>query len=245
MQNQDSDLLFTAEDSLKIDVRSIGVHNLGQAYVNFTNADLNENVENKKEKTVETLIKDLYATIGKNLHDRFENSEVILNPIFAYISHLEQRSPRLNTYCNVPNPYDDFVAFYNALNSSVPNFDNWPTDIKDDYSSLRLYSILLNNADRLRVPSKVVQVKPEKLVKQWMQPLPGLGSSPRKSSSFIQEENLLKEIWENLRKDNLEKTAELRVRRELTLYGLQRKKDTDMLRDSLLSAELTKANLLQ
>ncbi|RCN38622.1 hypothetical protein ANCCAN_15469 [Ancylostoma caninum] len=68
-----------------------------------------------------------------------------------------------------------------------------------------------------------------------MQPLPGLGLSPCKSSSFTQAENL-KEIWENLRKDNLEKTA-LSVRRELTLYGFQRKKDTDMLRDSLFSAE--------
>ncbi|RCN49276.1 hypothetical protein ANCCAN_04691 [Ancylostoma caninum] len=78
-----------------------------------------------------------------------------------------------------------------------------------------------------------------------MQPLPGLGLNPRKSSSFTQEVNLLKEIWESLRKDNLEKTAELSVRRELTLYGLQRKKDTEMLRDSLLSVELTKANLFQ
>ncbi|EYC27525.1 hypothetical protein Y032_0009g776 [Ancylostoma ceylanicum] len=44
MHNQDSDLLFNAEDSAEFDVRSVGVQNLGQAYVNFVvNAEVNEN----------------------------------------------------------------------------------------------------------------------------------------------------------------------------------------------------------
>ncbi|KAL6742031.1 hypothetical protein Aduo_015231 [Ancylostoma duodenale] len=157
--------------------------------MNFiTNTDVNENEENKKPKTVETLIKDLYATIRENLLDRFENSEarteVHRNAFYsinrgypAYIHEsdgainpemrqklIEQSIDLLSKYCNVPNPYNDFVASYNALNGSVSNFDNWPTDIEDDYSSLRLYSILLNNADRLRIPSKVVQVSEVPLV---------------------------------------------------------------------------------
>ncbi|EYC34769.1 hypothetical protein Y032_1482g3891, partial [Ancylostoma ceylanicum] len=308
MHNQDSDLLFNAEDSPEFDVRSVGVQNLGQAYVNFVvNADINENMEKDKQKTVRTLMKDLYTTMRNNLMNRFENSDVRTEvhknafysidryilfdiiemggdfesdfPIYippgytaqnrgypAYIREsdgainpqmrqrlVEQSIDLLGRYCNVPDPYDEFVTFYNALNGSVSNFDNWPTDIKDDYSSLRLYLILLNNADQLRVPNKVAQVlkcvlvipastgdaersfsaanrlssaersniktktldnlmtiqrngpsvlmvKPEKLVKQWMQPLPGLGLSHRKSSSFTQEENILKEIWENVRK---------------------------------------------
>ncbi|KAL6742065.1 hypothetical protein Aduo_015264 [Ancylostoma duodenale] len=253
MQNQDSDLLFTAKDSPEIDVRSIGVHDLGQAYLNFiTNTDINENVENMKQKTVETLIKDLYATVRENLLDRFENSEVRTevhsNAFYSIDRYILFDIIEMRDRLRVPSKVVQGLKCVLVIPASMGDAER-SFSAANRLSSAERSKIKTKTLDNLmriqRNGPSVLLEKPERLVKQWMQPLPGLGLSPRKSSSFTQEENLLKEIWGNLRKDILKKTAELSVRRELTLYSLQREKDTDMLRDSQLSAELSKANLFQ
>ncbi|KHJ86654.1 hypothetical protein OESDEN_13587 [Oesophagostomum dentatum] len=108
----------------------------------------------------------------------------------------------------------------------------------------------------------VLTVKPESLVKQWVQPLKGLELSPRKPSSSSSGQSTLKNIQDSLQngKDvaitieivafscvafagNIKELAELTVAREMTLQGLQQNIDVENLRQSQVSAEITKATL--
>ncbi|KHJ79494.1 dimerization domain protein, hAT family [Oesophagostomum dentatum] len=89
----------------------------------------------------------------------------------------------------------------------------------------------------------VLTVKPESLVKQWVQPLKGLELSPRKLSSSSSGQSTLKNIQDSLQKGDLKELAELTVAREMTLQGLQQNIDAENLKQSQVSAEITKATL--
>ncbi|RCN32829.1 hypothetical protein ANCCAN_21352 [Ancylostoma caninum] len=64
----------------------------------------------------------------------------------------------LSKYCAIPDLTPRLIDFYSKMSSNVRRIGGWPSNLRDDKSSVRLYKALLDNADSLDMPSEVKQL---------------------------------------------------------------------------------------
>ncbi|KAK6029670.1 hypothetical protein OSTOST_04219 [Ostertagia ostertagi] len=159
------------------------------------------------------------SSISSTMRERAETANFVLNDgrIFIVLHHVNatlsylarlsealQDEEALLQFCSLPGARDPFFEFYNSIAEAVRALDQWPANLRQDKNSIRLYQTLLNNGEALRIPDLVLQdtsqrtecstVEPKNLVRQWMNPVPGLELKSHLPSSTERQGSLMKEV---------------------------------------------------
>ncbi|KAK6046656.1 hypothetical protein COOONC_15838, partial [Cooperia oncophora] len=113
--------------------------------------------------------------------------------------------------------------------------NDWPTNLRHDKDSIRLYQELLNRVDVLKIPMLCVRVhrdgpslltvKPKNLVRQWMTPLPGLDLRPHMPSTFVRSDSFMKDVKDAMLKGDTDALLDLYVTHYMTKNRLNDRHD--------------------
>ncbi|KAK5973359.1 hypothetical protein GCK32_017599 [Trichostrongylus colubriformis] len=85
----------------------------------------------------------------------------------------------IEKYCALPGVQAHIMNFYNTLAGAVRKLDTWPTNFRDEKTSVRFYQTLLNEGDSLEIPDLVLQAIKCILV------IPASNADPERSFSTI------------------------------------------------------------
>ncbi|KAK6022330.1 hypothetical protein OSTOST_11978, partial [Ostertagia ostertagi] len=98
--------------------------------------------------------------------------------------------------CSLPRLNKFFMDFYNTIAGAVRALNTWPTDFREDKTSIRFYQTLLNHGDALKIPDPVREAIKCILV------IPASNADPERS--FSQANRLTRRERSNLGDDTLD-----------------------------------------
>ncbi|KAK6025205.1 hypothetical protein OSTOST_08905 [Ostertagia ostertagi] len=135
--------------------------------------------------------------------------------------------------CSLPEARGPFFDFYNSIARTARTSNTWPTDLRSDKNSIRLYKTLLDNGEALKIPPP--------LVHQWTKPRPGLKLKPHLPSSTERQGSLMKEIKDSLWRDDKHKLVDLYATHSMSVQGSSESEAADAQHQSKKDQEMSRA----